>query len=224
MRHARSVWAPLALAAAALVMPPAIARAQSATHAPVALVLDVAGGRIAGVEPYKEIMADSTVTVPAGVRFSFQHYSSCRRFVLTGGTVKFRSDGVEVSGTRATDTRVPCPRKITLKSDGTSAAVVMRSLGPPPSPIASIRPTFVLVGPRAADFKALRLKRGDELVVEQPFTGPAVRWPLNTSPLTAATNYQLELVPIASDRASVVIRVRTLDQPTEDPITLVSAE
>jgi hypothetical protein len=212
------------VAASALVTLPVIAHAQAASHAPVALVLEVAGGRITGVEPYKEIMADTTVTVPAGVRFSFQHYSSCRRFTLTGGAVKFRSDGVEVSGTRATDTRVPCPRKITLKSDGASAAVVMRSLGPPPSPIASVRPTFVLVGPRAADFKAFRLKLGDELIVEQPFTGPAVRWPQNANALTAATNYQLELVPRAADRASVVIRVRTIDQPTEEPITLVSVE
>ena len=221
----RAWWAFLVLAASTLVTPPALVPAQPASHAPVALVLEVAGGRITGVEPYKEIMADTTVTVPAGVRFSFQHYSSCRRFVLTGGAVKFRSDGVEVSGTRATDTRVACPRKITLKSDGASAAVVMRSLGPAPAPIASLRPTFVLVGPRAADFKALRLKHGDELIVEQPFaTGPAVRWPQTAGPLTAATNYQLELVPAAADRTSVVIRVRTLDAPTEDPITLVSAE
>ena len=206
-------------------MPPALTHAQPAPHTPVALVLEVSGGRIPGVEPYKEIMAETTVTVPAGVRFAFQHYGSCRRFVLTGGAVKFRADGVDVSGTRATDTRVACPRKITLKSDGASAAVVMRSLGPPPVPIASIRPTFVLVGPRAAEFKALRLKHGEELVVEQLFAaGLAVRWPQTTSPLTAATNYQLELVPTAADRTPVVIRVRTIDQPTEDPITLVSAE
>ena len=191
----------------------------------VALVLEISGGRITGLEPYKEIMADTSVTVPAGVRFAFQHYGSCRRFVLTGGAVKFRADGVDVSGTRATDTRVACPRKITLKSDGASAAVVMRSIGPPRVTISSIRPTFVLVGPRAADFKALRVRRDNELVVEQTFAaGPAVRWPQNTTPLTAATNYELELVPMAPDRAPVVIGVRTLEAPTEDPITLVSAE
>ena len=206
-------------------MPPAIAHAQPAPHVPVALVLEVAGGRIAGVEPYKEIMAETTVTVPAGVRFAFQHYGSCRRFVLVGGAVKFRADGVEVSGTRATDTRVACPRKITLKSDGATAAVVMRSLGPPRTPIASIRPTFVLVGPRAAEFTTLRVKRGDELIVEQTFvSGPAVSWPPNAPPLAAATNYELEIVPAAANRVPVVIGVRTLDVPTDEPMTLVSAE
>ena len=215
----------MTLAAAALMTVAAVAGAQPAPPAPVALVLEVSGGRIAGVEPYKEILADTTVTVPSGVRLAFQHYSSCRRFVLVGGAVKFRADGVEVSGTRATDTRVACPRKITLKTDGTSAAVVMRSLGPPRTAIASIRPTFVLVGPRAAEFKALRVKRGDELVIEHTFAaGPAVRWPQNAPPLTAATNYELELVPAAANRAPVVIGVRTIDVPTDEPMTLVSAE
>jgi len=100
----------LALVPAALGTLPALTDAQPATTTPVALVLEVSGGRIAGVEPFREIAADTTVTVPEGVRFVFQHYGSCRRFTLVGGAVTLRADGVDVSGTRATDTRVTCPR------------------------------------------------------------------------------------------------------------------
>jgi len=215
----------LAFVPAVLGTLPALTDAQPAAKTPVALVLEVSGGRIAGVEPFREIAADTTVTVPEGVRFVFQHYGSCRRFTLVGGTVTLRADGVDVSGTRATDTRVACPRKITLKSDGASAAVVMRSLGTPRATIASSRPTFVLVGPRATEFTAMRVKRGSELVLEQAFAGgPELRWPQTAAPLAAATNYEIELVPAAADRTPIVIGVRTLDVPTDDPMTLLSAE
>ena len=225
MRRAGSAPFIFAIVPWAFVAISALAAAQPAPKPAVALVLEVSGGRIAGVEPFREIAADTTVTVPAGVRFTFQHYGSCRRFVLVGGAVTFRSDGVDVSGTQPTDTRVACPRRIALKSDGASAAVVMRSLGSPRTPIASSRPTFVLVGPRAAEFTTLRVKRGNDLVIEQPFAaGQALRWPQSAAPLAAATNYELELVPAAADRAPLVIGVRTLDAPTEDPMTLLSAE
>jgi len=202
-----------------------ISAAQAPPKPAVALVLEVTGGRIAGIEPYREIAADTTVRVPPGVRFVFQHYGSCRRFVVVGGVATFRADGVDVSGSRPTDTRVACPRRITLKDDGAAAAVVMRSLGRPRIAVSS-RPEFVIVGPRAAEFAALRVRRGDEIVVEQSLAaGPRVRWPSHVPPLAAATNYEVELLPVGAGRPPVVIGIRTLEAPAADEtMTLVSAE
>lgn len=225
MRRVRSAQLVLAIAVLAVVSMATLAGAQPTAKSAVALVLEVSGGRIAGIEPYREIAAGTTVTVPAGVRFVFQHYASCRKFVLVGGLVTFRTDGVDMSGTRSSDTKVACPRKVTLKDDGASAAVVMRSIGARRAEIAT-RPDFVLVGPRAAEFTALRVKRGTELVIEQTLAaGPALRWPPNTPPLAAATTYEIELVPLVAGRAPAVIGVRTVDAPTTaDTLTLVSAE
>jgi hypothetical protein len=198
--------------------------AQTPAKPGVALVVEVAGGRVAGLEPYREIPDGATVTVPPGVRFVFQHYGSCRRFTMVGGVATFRADGVDIAGTRASDTRVACPRKITLKADGAAGGVLMRSIGAPRTAISS-RPEFVVVGPRAAEFATLRVRRGDEIVIEQSLAGgPAVRWPSHVPPLAAATNYELELLPRSGDRA-IVIGLRTLEAPAAgETMTLVSAE
>lgn len=201
------------------------AGAQPASRPAVALVLEVSGGRIAGIEPYREVAADTTVTVPAGVRLVFQHYGSCRKFTLVGGVATFRADGVDISGTRPSDVRVACPRKITLKEDGASAGVVMRSLGAPRTTVSS-RPEFVIVGPRAAEFATLRVRRGDAIVVEQALAGArVVRWPSHVPPLAPAANYELELLPVGADRKAVVVGIRTQEAPAADEtMTLVSAE
>jgi hypothetical protein len=214
----------LAVAALAIAVPLAIAVAQ-APAAAVALVLEVSGGQIAGIEPYREIAAGTTVTVPAGVRLVVQHYASCRKFVLAGGTAAFRPDGVSVSASQSSETKVACPRKVALKGDGASAAVVMRSIGGPRVAIAT-RPDFVLVGPRASEFAMLRVKRGPDVVLEQPLAaGSAVRWPATTASLAPATPYEIELVPATAGRAPLVVGVRTLEAPApDDTLTLLSAE
>ena len=202
-----------------------IAHAQVPSRAPVALAVDVAGGSIPGVEPFREITNGTTVNVPAGVRFVFQHYGSCRKFTMTGGTAAFRVDGVDITGTRASETRATCPKKLRLKEDGASAAVVMRSLGPPRTPIAT-RPEFVIVGPRAAEFTILRVRKGSDVVMEQSLAqGPRIPWPASAAALLPGAGYEVELVPVRPDAKALVIGVRTLDTPTaDDTLTLVSAE
>jgi hypothetical protein len=136
----------LPLAALVTALP---AAAQTPAKPAVALVLEIASGRLAGLEPYREVAADTRVTVPDGVRFVFQHYASCRRYTMVGGTATLRTDGVDVVGPPATSVKVACPQRITLKGDASSAAVTTRSLGPPRTPVA-LRPQFVMVGARAA--------------------------------------------------------------------------
>jgi hypothetical protein len=220
MRRVVTIGAGLLLVAATL------SAAQTPPKPGVALVLEVSGGRIAGIEPYREVVADTTVTVPAGVRFVFQHYGSCRRFTLVGGVATFRSGGVDFAGgARPSDVRVACPHKVTLKEDGASAGVLMRSIGPPRITV-SPRPDFAIVGPRAPEFSGLRVKHGNEVILEQTVvTGSASRWPQGAPALAAAENYDLELLPVAADRKPVVIRFRTLDTIAPDEtLTLVNIE
>jgi len=195
------------------------------SRVPSALAVEVAGGRITGVEPFREIPSGTTVTVPPGVRFVFQHYGSCRKFTMTGGTAVFRQDGVDITGTRATDVKTACPKKLRLKEDGASAAVVMRSVGPQRMLIGT-QPEFVIVGPRAAEFTTLRVRKGSDVVAEQSLAqGPRLPWPGGAAPLAPGTGYEIELVPARSDARPLVVSVRTLDAPTaDDTLTLVSAE
>jgi len=214
------------VALVALLALPAVPGAQAPARKPgVALVLEVGGGRIPGVEPFKEIAADTKVAVPAGARLVFQHYGSCRKFTVTGGAVTFRADGVDVTGGKATDVKSSCPRRLTLKDDGASAAVVLRS-AIRPRLTASPRPDFVVVGPRAGEFTALRVRRGTELVLEQSLAaGPQVRWPAHAPALAPNTSYDLELVPARAEGVPIVIGFRTLEAAAADEsLTLVNAE
>ena len=201
------------------------AGAQPLARPGAALVLEVSGGQIAGVEAFRELAAGSTVTVPAGTKLVFQHYGSCRRFTLVGGVVTVRSDGVDFSGgARPTDTRGACPKKLTLKEDGASAATVMRSL--PRLLSVSTRPTFVVVGPNADAYTTLRVRQGADLVLERPLSGGRnVRWPADKPALAAAATYELELLPARAGATPLAIAFRTLDAAaTDDAMTLVSIE
>jgi hypothetical protein len=200
--------------------------AQSPARPGAALVLEVSGGHVTGIEAFQEVPAGATLTVPAGTKLVFQHYASCRRFTLVGGVVTVRSDGVDFSGgARPTDIRGACPKKLTLKDEGTSAATVMRS-APRTGVSVSTRPDFVLVGPNVGAYVALRVRRGEEIVLEQDLTGGRnVRWPADKPPLATAASYELELVPTRANAKPLVIGFRTVDDaPAADTITLVSVE
>jgi hypothetical protein len=218
MRFPRLILALLALVTA---LP---AAAQAPPKPAVALVLEISSGRLAGLEPYREVAADTRVTVPDGVRFVFQHYASCRRYTMVGGTATLRADGVEVVGPPATSVKVACPQRIRLRTDASSAAVTTRSMGPPRTPIA-VRPQFVVVGARTAEIATLRVRRGADVVLEQRLTGGPVAWPSHLPPLAPATNYELELLPVRTDREPIVIGLRTGDgAAVDETITVVSAD
>jgi hypothetical protein len=154
----------------------------------------------------------------------FQHYGSCRKFTLVGGTAVVRADGVDISGTQPSDVRAACPRKITLKGDGASAGVVMRSLGPPRVAVAA-RPEFVIVGPRAAEFSTLRVRKGDQVLVEHRLgAGRPLPWPATVPPLAASAAYEIELVPAGAGGTPVIVGIRTEASPVAEAMTLVSAE
>jgi hypothetical protein len=215
-----------ALALALALVPVVDASGQTpAARAPVALVVELTGGGIPGVEPFREIPGGTTVNVPAGVRLVFHHYASCRKFTMTGGTAVIRADGVDITGSRASDVKTACLRKLSLKEEGANAAMVMRTSGLGRTVI-STRPDFVIVGPRLAELAGLRVRKGDDVVLEQRLaTGPRVPWPAGATPLTPGTGYEIDLVPANPEARPLVVRVRTLDVATpDDTLTLLSAE
>jgi hypothetical protein len=192
---------------------------------PAALVLEVTGGKVSGAQPYSEIAEGTTVTIPAGVRLVFQHYTSCRKVAVAGGSVAFTSEGYTITGgTKESDVRVSCPRKVTLKASGEAAGVVLRSVG---AMTLSTRPVVVLIGPRADEFKTARVVQGETVVLEGALEGRLFRWPASAAPLSAATTYTLHLIPSAAGAAPLSTRFVTprpsVVPPDETP-TLIAVE
>jgi hypothetical protein len=83
----------------------------------------------------------------------------------------------------------------------------------------------VIVGPRAAEFSALRVRKGDEVIVEHRLSGGrSLPWPAGLPPLAAAASYEIELVPASADGRPVVVGIRTEASAVHEAMTLVSAE
>ena len=193
---------------------------------PAALIVDVTGGTIAAAPPYSEIQEGATVTVPPGVRLVFQHYASCRRVAVLGGSVAFTSDGYAITGgTKESDVKVACPRKVTMRTSGEAAGVLLRSTGA--SLTLSTRPAVVLTGPRADDIKIVRILKGDDVVLEVPLDTRVFRWPATAAPLSTGTIYQLQLVPSTAGTAPVSMRFatpRAAASPGDETFTLIAVE
>ena len=194
---------------------------------PAALVVEIAGGKIPDLQPYSEIAEGTTVGVPAGVRLVFQHYASCRKVAVLGtGSIAFTPGGYTITGgTKESDAKVACPRKVTLKTSGEAAGVLLRSVGT--GVTLSTRPAIVLVGPRAEEIKTVRVMHGDTVVLESTLDGRVFRWPAGAAPLSAATVYTLRLIPSASDAAPVETRFvtpRPSSLPPDETVTLITVE
>ena len=193
---------------------------------PAALVLELTGGKLSGVQPYSEIAEGTTVTIPPGGRLVFQHYASCRKVAVAGGSVAFTSDGYTITGgTKESEVRVSCPRKVTLKASGEAAGVVLRSVGA--GVTLSTRPVIVLIGPRADEFKTARVVQGETVVLEATLDGRVFRWPASAAPLSAATIYTLHLIPSAAGAAPLSTRFvtpRPSTLPPDESPTLITVE
>jgi len=193
---------------------------------PAALVLEITGGTLSGAQPYSEIAEGTTVTIPAGGRLVFQHYASCRKVAVAGGSVAFTSEGYTITGgTKESEVRVSCPRKVTLKTSGEAAGVVLRSVGT--GVTLSTRPVIVLVGSRADEFKTVRVLQGETVVLEGALDGRVFRWPASAAPLSAATTYTLHLTPSAAGAAPLSTRFvtpRPSAVPPDETATLIAVE
>ena len=218
MRHAPSL---IALGLAAWLTSATIGSAAG----PAGLVVEIAGGKIQGLQPYSEIAEGATVTIPAGVRLVFQHYASCRKVTVAGGTVAFTRDGYTITGgTKESDQKVFCPRKHTLKASGEASVVVLRSASGLTLPT---RPAIVLVGPHADDFRTVRVSLGDTVVLESALDGHVFRWPATAAALSTATTYTLDLIPAAAGAAPLSMRFvtpRASALSRDENVTLITIE
>ena len=181
-----------------------MARAQAAA----ALVLETYGEIHPSLAPYQEVPVDTQITLADHAKLVFIHYFTCRMVTVVGGTVALSTKTYTVTnGTKEAETRVPCPRQVALvQAEGVSAGTMVRSGTGDSALRLSTQPAFVLVGPRADDFAAVRVASQDGTVtVEAPLAERHWQWPAGVTPLVADTAYALTLLPARTGVAPVTL-------------------
>ena len=185
----------------------------------VALVLEIDGPVTTALRPYREIPLGTTVSLGNEGRLVFLHYASCRTLTVEGGAVTFTGGPAPIlkgTATRA-DVRGRCPKK--FSASGSDAAVVMRSVTAPGT---STTPEFILVGRRADDFSAIRIKREGREVIARSLDGTRFSWPADVAPLAPGAHV-LELLPKASGAAPATVNFEATTRPT-DAFTLITID
>jgi hypothetical protein len=196
------------------------AAAQLATPG-VALVLEIDGPVTPALRAYREIPSGTTVSLGNDSRLIFLHYASCRTLTVVGGSVTFTTGPAPIlkgTATRA-DVRGRCPKK--FSAAGSDAAVVFRE----PSTRAvgmSATPEFILVGRRADDFGAIRIRHGGRELIGRALDGPRFTWPADVPPLVPGA-YVLELLPRASGTAPATVTFEVSTRPA-DAFTLITID
>ncbi len=199
-RLADAVRVATALAAVSLAPAgPAPAAAQSAPA--VALVTDVGGRTEPVVEPFSEMPAGSTVRLAPGTTLNVLFYSSCEELSIAGaGQVTFTEDELRIADARvASRQSTPCPRKVTVRKDGTVGGVLIR--GAPTvktAPALSPTPGFIFAGRAAKAYDRILIAHGNTVVLDAGLTTPSFTWPRGTPPLQPGILHTLVLVPAAS--------------------------
>ena len=196
------------------------AAAQPPTPA-VALVLDVDGPVTPALRPYREILSGTTVSLTDSGRLVFLYYASCRTLTVVGGSVTFTSGPAPIlkgAATRA-DVRGQCPRK--FSATGSDAATVLRG-GSSAAVTTSTMPEFILVGRRAEEFAAIRIKSGDRELLARTLAGPRFSWPADAPPLAPGA-YALDLRPKKSGAASVTVNFEATAN-TPEAFTLITID
>jgi len=166
------------------------------------LVLETGGTITPAVKPYTEIMGGTTLTLAGGARLVFSHYQTCRTVTVVGGTVTVTAAGYATKDGKQSDAAMPCPKKVNVRGGGELGGVVYRSVSAGRALQLQPQASFVLVGPRAAEYTTARITKDDAPVAEGPIRENVFRLPSGVAPLTPDTAFELILVPArAGDRA-----------------------
>jgi hypothetical protein len=198
--------------------------AEAAAQTTAALVLEVSGAVSPAVRPYAEVPADLRVTLPEAARIVFNHYGTCQVVTVVGGAVTVGAERYTVTGAqRESATRRPCLKRIRLTGSGDVGGIVLRSPKARPALSLGLRPTFVLVGPRADAFQAVRVARGGKTVFEGRLEGAHFRWPASAIPLVVGQDYELVLLPRPGG-AEVKTPFRAVGDLAEDTPTLLDVD
>lgn len=194
----------------------------TAASEPVALVLSVSDA-ITPTLPYVEVDDGTEVKLRAAGRVVFQHYVECRKVTVRGGTVTFTAGGYrQAGGVVESETRVACPRRVTLKRSGEVAGSILRKADGPEVTMSG-RPAVLLIGPGASSVTAVRVAQAARPVFEGPVKDREFRWPSDRPALTTGGVYELVFV---SEVASVPVTfTATAPRPLGlDPIVVITLE
>jgi len=145
-----------------------------------------------------------------------------------GGKVTFNADAYSVTGgATPKEVKTPCPQIVRLKGDGQFAGNLQRLFSSTVTVDLTTAPAFVLAGPRADEFSAVRISQRGETVLEARLTGRRFLWPVDKAPLAANADYDLILVPKGPAKARVTIGFRAQAEAgplSDDQLTLISIE
>ncbi|MBI3707274.1 MAG: hypothetical protein HY246_06295 [Proteobacteria bacterium] len=214
-----------ALGLAALWLMPLPAAAQSGA---TALITDLTGTSEPAIEPFSEVPAGTTLKLAANGKIAFLFYDTCETVTIAGGTISFGDVSFEVTGGKVLEkTPSPCPRKVTLRADGTIAGVMLRSSAAARSNLKlSTQPALVLAGKAGGTFGTLQITKANAVVYEAKLHGPQFSWPKDVPALIEGQPYQLVLLPKAAGGRSMYLDFTAADPHASGvpPLTLIRVE
>jgi hypothetical protein len=168
----------------------------SAAAEPVALVLDIVGEVTPPLEAFSEIQAGQSFDLGVGGHMDFLHYPTCQKVVVEGGKLSLSAENFRVSKGKVIDlSRAECPQRVQLASNEAGAGiagVVLRS-GADGVLKVSQRPSFLLMGASAGQFKRLQVMQGKTSLFDAALDSKPLVWPEALDPLQADGEYSVML-------------------------------
>lgn len=163
---------------------------------PVALVLDIAGEVTPSLEAFSEIQAGTSFDLGVNGRVDFLHYPTCQKVVVEGGKLSLSAENFRVSKGKVIDmSRAECPQRVQLVSNEAGAGisgVVLRSAADGALKV-SQRPSFLLLGSSAHQFRRLQLMQGGNSLLDAALDNKPLVWPEGLGPLQADGEYSVVL-------------------------------
>jgi len=215
----------LRTAASAMLLVAAIASPAKAQKA-VGLALEVVGRVAPAVTAFTEIRDGTVLALAPGSRLSFAHYNSCRVVTVIGGEVTIGRLWYDVAGgSIESEARSDCVTEVRARTEGGRASGLVLRAGPG-GVVYPTRPSFVLVGRRAADIGNLVVTRNGETVADVRLQGRRFEWPDDLAPLVDRGDYRLVLRTRDQKDAFAVAFVasKTRDTSGPAPLTLLRVD
>ncbi len=170
--------------------------ATSVVAEPVALVLDIVGEVSPPLEAFSEIEAGKSFDLGASGRMDFLHYPTCQKVLVEGGRLSLTAENFRVSKGKVIDmSHAECPQRVQLASADAGAGiagVVLRGAADGALKV-SQRPSFLLLGATASQFKQLQVMQGKNLLLSAALDNKPLAWPETLNPLQADGEYSVVL-------------------------------
>jgi hypothetical protein len=173
----------------------------------VAMMEDVVGASQAGVAPYTEVAAGTSIALGSEGSIKFVHYQTCREVAVKGGNVTINAADYKVTGGTATETTQPCPQQVRIASNtAVSGGLVMRGGNPIVTPIAS-HPSLIVAGKNASLVTSVLFVDDAGQATEVPVKDNRAALPADKLALKQDGNYKLLLKGNGKTQLELPIRV-----------------